>query len=34
VSVVVRGPVADHAALEESVLKLIQGMNAKTGQAD
>lgn len=28
VSVVVRGPVANHAELEEAVLKLIQGMNA------
>lgn len=28
VSVVVRGPVKDHVALEDAVLKLIQGMNA------
>lgn len=28
VSVVVRGPVANHAELEDAVLKLIQGMNA------
>lgn len=30
VSVVVRGPVKDHEALEDAVLKLIQGMNAST----
>jgi transcriptional regulator with XRE-family HTH domain len=31
VSVVVRGPVANHAELEQAVLKLIQGMNVTTG---
>lgn len=31
VSVVVRGPVASHAELEQAVLKLIQGMNVATG---
>lgn len=30
VSVVVRGPVANHAELEDAVLKLIQGMNASS----
>lgn len=32
VSVVVRGPVANHVELEDAVLKLIQGMNATTGK--
>lgn len=32
VSVVVRGPVKDHEAIETAVLKLIQGMNAMTPQ--
>lgn len=31
VSVVVRGPVANHAELEDAVLKLIRGMNAGAG---
>lgn len=33
VSVVVRGPVANHVELEDAVLKLIQGMNATTGKS-
>ncbi len=34
VSVVVRGPVADREAVEDSVLRLIRGMNAEKGSAE